>query len=116
MEQVVNYVESGRPIMGLRTSTHAFNIPFERKYAKYSFDFAGADYLKGFGRQVLGETWVNHHGKHGSPEHAGCHRTGPSAASDCPAALTMVISGGQRTCMASIYRCAMVASRSCWDR
>ncbi|QDU26015.1 Trehalose utilization [Anatilimnocola aggregata] len=66
MKYMAEYIESGKPIIGLRTSTHAFNIPKGKTYEKYSFNFGGQDYTKGFGRQVLGETWVNHHGKHGS--------------------------------------------------
>ena len=55
----------GTPIVALRTSTHAFNFPKNSKWRKYSFN-AGADtgWHKGFGRHVLGETWVNHHGRH----------------------------------------------------
>jgi type 1 glutamine amidotransferase len=59
MKEVVDYVESGRPIIGMRTATHAFNLK-SPTYAKYSWNRQG-----GFGRQVLGETWVNHHGHHG---------------------------------------------------
>jgi len=64
MKHLVDYIESGRPIVALRTSTHAFNIPKGRKYAKYSFD--SKEFDGGFGRQVLGETWISHHGRHGS--------------------------------------------------
>ena len=35
MKHIVDYVESGRPIIGLRTATHAFNIPAGRTYARY---------------------------------------------------------------------------------
>ena len=64
MQPIVDYVESGKPIIGLRTSTHSFNIPKGRKFEKYTWTYGGKDYEKGFGRQVLGETWVNHHGHH----------------------------------------------------
>lgn len=64
MSEVVAYIESGRPMIGMRTATHAFNIPADRKYAKYSFSNGTFD--GGFGRQVLGETWISHHGDHGS--------------------------------------------------
>jgi hypothetical protein len=65
MEHIVNYVESGRPVIGLRTATHAFNIG--RKDAKYrSWSFNSKEWDGGFGRQVLGETWISHHGKHKS--------------------------------------------------
>jgi hypothetical protein len=62
MKEVVDYVESGRPIIGMRTATHAFNLR-SATYAKYSWNSKAWD--GGFGRQVLGETWVNHHGHHG---------------------------------------------------
>jgi putative heme-binding domain-containing protein len=63
MKQIVDYTEAGKPIMALRTSTHGFQIPADRKYAKYSYNNAQFD--GGYGRQVLGETWINHHGQHG---------------------------------------------------
>ncbi len=65
MKHVVDYIDSGKPIVGLRTATHAFNIPEGSTYAKYGWKYAGKDYEKGFGKQILGETWVAHHGKHG---------------------------------------------------
>ena len=65
MQHVVDYLATGKPVIGLRTATHAFNIPKDRKFAKYSYNSATADYKQGFGKQVLGETWVNHHGAHG---------------------------------------------------
>ena len=63
MKHVVDYVESGRPVVGLRTATHAFNIPAGRKYARYGWN--SQDWPGGFGRNVLGETWISHHGRHG---------------------------------------------------
>lgn len=65
MQHVVDYVESGKPVIGMRTATHAFNIPNNRKFAKYGNGFGGKEYVGGFGKQVLGERWVNHHGHHG---------------------------------------------------
>jgi type 1 glutamine amidotransferase len=61
MQHVADYVAAGKPIIGLRTSTHAFNIPKGGKYHDWSFNNNG-----GFGKRVLGETWVAHHGGHGS--------------------------------------------------
>ena len=66
MKYVVDYIEAGKPIIGMRTATHAFNIPRDKTYSKYSYNYGGKEFERGFGRQVLGETWVNHHGKHGS--------------------------------------------------
>ncbi|MCE9606542.1 MAG: ThuA domain-containing protein [Planctomycetia bacterium] len=65
MQHIDDYVESGKPIVGLRTATHAFNIKGDSKYAAYSWGAQGA-WDGGFGRQVLGETWISHHGKHKS--------------------------------------------------
>jgi len=60
------YLRTGKPVIGLRTATHAFSIPAGATFEKYSWDYSGDDYEGGFGRQVLGETWVAHHGQHGS--------------------------------------------------
>ncbi len=63
MKHIVDYVESGRPIVGLRTATHAFDLKSSPTYARYSWNSKAWD--GGFGRQVLGETWIDHHGRHG---------------------------------------------------
>lgn len=63
MKYIADYVEAGKPIIALRTSTHAFNIKGGKTYSKYSFN--NKEWDGGFGRQVLGETWLNHHGSHG---------------------------------------------------
>src|SRR5580698_1774947 len=36
MKHIVDYVESGKPVIGMRTATHAFNIPGGKTYSKYS--------------------------------------------------------------------------------
>jgi len=66
MKCIMDYTNSGRPIMGLRTSTHAFNYGKRKDspYAKYSF--RSSDPKGGYGRLVFGETWVNHYGRHKS--------------------------------------------------
>lgn len=64
MKHVVAYLESGRPVVGMRTATHAFNLDKSKSYAKYSWNDKAWD--GGFGRKVLGETWISHHGKHGA--------------------------------------------------
>ncbi|HEY1379050.1 MAG TPA: ThuA domain-containing protein [Gemmataceae bacterium] len=63
MKHVVDYVESGKPIIGLRTATHAFDPKPGTAYAKWAWK--SKEWDGGFGRQVLGETWVSHHGQHG---------------------------------------------------
>lgn len=61
MRHIVAYLDRGGPVLGLRTSTHAFRIK-DGPFARYSWDYQGADYPGGFGEQVLGETWVGHYG------------------------------------------------------
>jgi len=63
MKHFADYIESGKPMIGLRTATHSFNFKKSQTYAKYSYN--NKEFDGGFGRQVLGETWINHHGKHG---------------------------------------------------
>jgi type 1 glutamine amidotransferase len=63
MKHIVQYVESGRPIIGLRTATHAFAYRQGATYSRYSWD--SKEWGGGFGRQILGETWISHHGDHG---------------------------------------------------
>jgi hypothetical protein len=60
-----DYLAAGKPIMGLRTSTHAFSYGKEHPYFKWSFNSNVEGWKQGFGKQVFGETWVNHHGHHG---------------------------------------------------
>jgi type 1 glutamine amidotransferase len=62
MAHVDSYLERGGPVVGLRTSSHAFKIPGNSKYAKYDFRSKVAGYENGFGHQVLGNTWVGHYG------------------------------------------------------
>jgi len=63
MKHFVDAYLSGTPIVALRTSTHAFRYAQDSKsrYRKYSFN--SQEWPGGFGRQVLGETWVTHLGK-----------------------------------------------------
>ena len=47
MKPFDRYIEAGKPVIGLRTATHGFR-------GKWGY----------FGRQILGEQWVAHHGGH----------------------------------------------------
>ena len=62
MAHLEDYLVRGGPVVGLRTSSHGFKIPANSPTAKYSFDSKVAGFEKGFGHQVLGNTWVGHHG------------------------------------------------------
>ena len=63
MRQIVDYVESGHPVIGMRTATHAFAPKASTTFSRYGWQ--SKDWDGGFGRQVLGETWISHHGQHG---------------------------------------------------
>ena len=66
LQHVEDYLATGKPIVGLRTATHAFNgIPGKSKFAKFNNGSNVKGWEGGFGKQVLGEQWVNHHGAHG---------------------------------------------------
>lgn len=62
MDPIVAYLDRGGPVVGLRTSSHAFKIPPDSPYAKYDFRSKVEGYEQGFGHQVLGNTWVGHYG------------------------------------------------------
>ena len=81
MKRILDYVNSGRPIVALRTATHAFAYKkhLDSPYAKY--DWHNKEFQGGFGRQILGETWVNHHGHHNKESTRGVIAPGMK---DCP--------------------------------
>lgn len=63
MKHFVDYLNSGRPMMVLRTATHSFNYERNKQspYAVYSWTAPGG----GFGGKTVGESWTYHHGDHG---------------------------------------------------
>lgn len=65
MKMLINYVKSGRPIIAIRTGTHPFQLTTSKTYERYSWNSTVPGWEGGFGRKVLGETWVAHHGEHG---------------------------------------------------
>jgi type 1 glutamine amidotransferase len=74
MKHIVDYVESGRPVVAMRTATHAFDLKTSKTYQRYSWN--SKEWDGGFGRHVLGETWIAHHGKHGVQSTRGIVVTG----------------------------------------
>jgi hypothetical protein len=63
MQHIVDYMDRGGPVIGYRTSTHAFQIKRpDAKFLKYTWN-QKEGYPGGFGRQILGETWVSHYGR-----------------------------------------------------
>ena len=63
MQHIIDYTESGKPILGIRNATHPFKY-VKRPDSPYArFDSASKEPSGGWGRLVLGETWVSHYGK-----------------------------------------------------
>lgn len=54
MAHFIKAYEAGKPIIALRTSTHAFHFPDNSRFHEYNK----------FGENVLGEEWVSHWGRH----------------------------------------------------
>jgi hypothetical protein len=68
MKHFVDYIQSGRPVLGIRTATHPFWFKASKTYEKYSWNSTVPGWEGGFGRKVLGETWeepLGHYGHHG---------------------------------------------------
>jgi type 1 glutamine amidotransferase len=62
MQHIADYLDRGGPVVAFRTATHAFQIKRpDAKFVKLDWQSKG-EYVGGFGRQVLGETWVSHYG------------------------------------------------------
>ncbi|MFC0017966.1 PVC-type heme-binding CxxCH protein [Roseibacillus persicicus] len=51
---LADYLNEGKPVIGFRTSTHAFTGDGETEGFKW----------KTFGPRIIGDGWVSHHGKH----------------------------------------------------
>ena len=67
MQPIIDYLDKGGPVAGLRTTTHGFN-GLKGKNSKYNYNSRNPEYDWGFGRQVIGETWrpregAGHYGK-----------------------------------------------------
>ncbi len=54
-KHVTDFLNAGKPVIGIRTSTHAFTG---------NGDFGGGISYGKFGPLIMGEGWVSHHGKH----------------------------------------------------
>jgi len=65
MKHIVDFIVAGKPVLGIRTATHAFSIKSGKTYSRYSYNSNEKGYEKGFGKQVFGETWVDHNGLNG---------------------------------------------------
>ena len=75
MKHFVDYLNAGKPIIALRTSTHAFAYDRNKSSPYARYDWRSTEWPGGFGQQVLGETWVAHHGNHGKESTRGVIET-----------------------------------------
>ena len=66
MKHFVDYLHSGKPLIAIRTATHAFQYSRNPQSPYARFDRRSREWPGGFGQQVLGDTWVAHHGGHGT--------------------------------------------------
>ena len=66
MAHFVHHVESGKPVVGIRTATHAFDYKRDKESPYRRYHWRSDEWPGGFGRQILGDTWISHHGRHGS--------------------------------------------------
>ncbi|MBC8873005.1 MAG: ThuA domain-containing protein [Planctomycetes bacterium] len=62
MRYVAEYVDAGKPVIGMRAAVVAFRLssPTYDRFSCRSREWKG-----GFGQQILGQTWISHHGRHG---------------------------------------------------
>ena len=61
MKHIADYINAGKPIVAMRTATHAFAPKTSQTWQRWHWK----EPTGGFGRLILGETWVSHHGAHG---------------------------------------------------
>jgi type 1 glutamine amidotransferase len=66
MQFLADHLQAGKPIIAIRTATHAFNFTRNKQSPFAKWDYGSKEWVGGFGQQVLGETWINHHGDHGT--------------------------------------------------
>lgn len=67
MEHFENFLLQGKPLVAIRTATHAFQIKDSTSSFQHwsnSFNDENSPWDGGFGRLVLGERWYTHHGHH----------------------------------------------------
>lgn len=63
---IYDYLKAGKPVIGIRTASHAFKPEGQSMFDYLSDTYTGekSEWHGGFGRLVLGEHWISHHGKH----------------------------------------------------
>ena len=64
MQYIDRFVKAGKPFLAIRTSTHPFNFGGDAKTSYADWSWNNGKWPGGFGQQIIGETWVSHHGVH----------------------------------------------------
>ena len=73
MKYVAEYLDAGKPVIGMRAAVVAFRLT-SPKYDRFSS--RSRTQQGGFGQQILGQTWISHHGRHGSESTRGLIKPG----------------------------------------
>ena len=63
MKHIVDYVNAGKPVLGIRNATHAFRYPPQSNSLYKNWDWQSKAWPGGFGQQILGDTWIAHFGQ-----------------------------------------------------
>ena len=56
MKHFVDYIEAGKPVLGIRTATHAFDYKRDKESPYFKYTWRNPLWPGGFGRKILGET------------------------------------------------------------
>ena len=67
MQYIDHYLMHGKPLLAIRTATHAFRFPDSTHTWRHYGNFYEGEkeaWKDGFGRFILGERWFSHHGHH----------------------------------------------------
>ena len=114
LQYIDDYIQAGKPIIGLRTATHAFSLPAKSKYAALALERARNGRAASAGtfsaRRGLAITAITA-AKARAASWPRTPKTIPSSRGS-----TTAISGARPTFTACAYRCRATASRSCWAR
>jgi len=62
MKYVAEYIDAGKPVIGMRAAVVAFRLT-SKTYERFSS--RSKNPKGGFGQHILGQTWMSHHGRHG---------------------------------------------------
>jgi len=71
MKHIMDYTNSGKPMIGIRTATHPFLYRKNQNSLYVKWGTRSKEIKGGYGRHVLGETWVSHWGHHGEESSRG---------------------------------------------